>query len=230
MVEIHSLPKNWVVFDTAEEVAEILVKKILVLAQQAIEEKGFFSLVTAGGTTPQKCYELLSHQSADWSNWHIYIGDERALPADDKDRNSVALTQAWLFFDKIPTQNIHFMATELGVELAAEAYQQLLQSVDTFDMVLLGMGEDGHTASLFPGHEYPSNQSVVIEQHSPKPPAQRVSLSYKRLSQAKVVYKLITGQNKRDAVKHWLNHSGQGLPIAQVEGEKTWVYIDSNAL
>ncbi len=93
MVEIHSLPKDWVVFDSAEEVAETLVNKLLRLAQEAIDEKGVFTLVTAGGTTPQKCYEQLAQQDADWLKWHIYMGDERCLPADDKDRNSVALTQ-----------------------------------------------------------------------------------------------------------------------------------------
>jgi len=229
MVEINSLPKNWVVFDSAEDVAETLVTKLCHLAQQAIEDKGSFTLVTAGGTTPQKCYELLAQQTADWQNWHIYMGDERCLPVDDKDRNSVALSQAWLFFGKIPSQNIHFIPTELGSDLAAKSYAQLIQSIDQFDVVLLGMGEDGHTASLFPGHHYPQNQSVVIETHSPKPPSERVSLSYEKLSQAKVVFKLVTGQNKRNAVKDWLKQQAN-LPIQQVEGEQTWIYIDSAAL
>lgn len=229
MVEIHSLPKDWVVFDSAEEVAETLVNKLLRLAQEAIDEKGVFTLVTAGGTTPQKCYEQLAQQDADWLKWHIYMGDERCLPADDKDRNSVALTQAWLYFGKIPAENIHLIPAELGATLAAHSYQQLVDDIDLFDVVLLGMGEDGHTASLFPGHHYPSNQSVVTETRSPKPPSHRVSLSYERLGKAKVVFKIITGQNKREAVKTWLNQSVD-LPIRHVEGQQTWVYIDSNAL
>lgn len=229
MVEIHSLPSNWVIFDTAEEVATTLAQKLLILAQQAITEKGTFTLVTAGGTTFQKCYECLSQADADWRHWHIYMGDERCLPADDKDRNSVALNQAWLHFGKIPAQNIHTMPAELGAELAAQSYQQLVEPIDCFDVVLLGMGEDGHTASLFPGHHHSSNQSVIVEPHSPKPPPNRVSLSYERLAKAKAVFKVITGQSKRDAVKTWLNQSTV-LPIQKIEGQQTWVYIDSNAL
>lgn len=229
MVEIHSLPTNWVIFDKAEEVASALAQKLLSLAQQAIAEKGAFTLVTAGGTTFQKCYEYLSQSDADWHQWHIYMGDERCLPADDKDRNSVALTQAWLYFGKIPAKNIHIMPAELGAELAAQSYQQLIEPIDCFDVVLLGMGEDGHTASLFPGHHHSANQSVIVETHSPKPPSSRVSLSYETLANAKTVFKVITGQSKRDAVKVWLNQSAE-LPIQKIEGRQTWVYIDSNAL
>lgn len=227
MTEINSLPSHWQVFNTAEDVAQTVTKELLKLAQKSIQKKGNFKLVTAGGTTPNRCYQLLSQQEADWSNWHIYMGDERCLPVDDPERNSVSLSQHWLKFGKISDENIHFIPAELGPELAAEAYQQLVKNIQ-FDAVLLGMGEDGHTASLFPGHSYADGASVVTERHSPKPPSNRISLSQKALGQSEYVFKLVTGKSKREAVKAWLKH--QDLPIARVQGKNTLVYIDSEAL
>lgn len=224
---MQTLPENWTVFESAEQVAQALAETLLELAEKAIASRGKFLLVTAGGTTPQRCYEILSTREADWQNWHIYMGDERCLPAEDKERNSVSLKQAWLFFGKIPQDNIHFIPTELGPELAADTYQKLLANITRFDVVLLGMGEDGHTASLFPGHAYPGGKTVLIERDSPKPPAERVSLSFQALSQSRYVFKLITGKNKRDAVHKWL--SGESLPIQKVIGEHTMVWLDESA-
>lgn len=225
---MQALPENWTVFESAELVAQALAETLLELAEKAIAARGKFLLVTAGGTTPQRCYEILSTREADWQNWHIYMGDERCLPVEDKDRNSVSLKQAWLFFGKIPSDNIHLIPTELGPELAADAYQKLLANVIRFDVVLLGMGEDGHTASLFPGHAYSGGKAVVIERDSPKPPSERVSLSFQALSQSRYVFKLITGKNKRDAVHQWL--SGESLPIQKVTGDQTMVWLDESAL
>ncbi|MGC9386924.1 MAG: 6-phosphogluconolactonase [Hydrogenovibrio sp.] len=228
MTEINGLPSDWIVFDSPDDVADYVVEHLLQLADDAIRARGRFTLVTAGGTTPQLCYQRLAQQSADWDNWHIYMGDERCLPAEDAERNSVSLTQAWLFQGDIPEKNIHFMPTELGAELAAKAYRDTVNRIETFDVVLLGMGEDGHTASLFPGHLHPEADSVVTEHHSPKPPPDRVSLSYDRLSRSRVVLKLITGSGKREAVKQWL--AGADFPIVRVQGQTTRVLIDSAAL
>ncbi len=231
MTEVNGLPADWRVFDTAADVAAHTVEQLLTLADQAIRARGRFTLVTAGGTTPQKCYELLAEQSADWANWHIYMGDERCLPKEDSERNSVSLHQAWLFFGHIPEKNIHIMPAELGPELAAKSYQATVDVIDRFDVVLLGMGEDGHTASLFPGHVYPGDISVVTEYHSPKPPPERISLSYERLNRSRHVFKLITGAGKREAVKQLLlDRDGTDLPIQRVKGDETWVLIDSSAL
>jgi len=225
---MQALPDNWIVFDTAEQVAHTLANTLLELAEEAIATRGEFLLVTAGGTTLQRCYEILSTQDADWKNWYIFMGDERCLPAEDTERNSVSLKQAWLFFGKIPSGNIHFIPTELGAELAAKSYQKILAEVSKFDVVLLGMGEDGHTASLFPGHAYPGGKSVVIERQSPKPPAERVSLSFQALSQSRYVFKVITGQNKREAVHKWLG--GELLPIQKIMGGQVQVWLDAAAL
>lgn len=226
---MNDLPEGWRVFDEAESLAQQAVKLILDLAEEAITQRGEFHLVTAGGTTPKRCYELLREHHQAWSKWFIYMGDERVLPLDDPERNSRALNQAWLSFVPIPPQNIKAIPTELGTEQAVQSYNKTLESVEQFDLVLLGMGEDGHTASLFPGQDNLEATADVIGIHqSPKPPSERVSLSYQRLANTRWMLKLITGSSKHRALKAWLKH--QTLPINQLTAnQQTWVYIDKAA-
>lgn len=223
-----TLPENWLIYDSAEAVAQAVVEQLLTLSYQAIKTKGAFHLVTAGGTTPNRCYQLLREQTADWKHWHIYMGDERVCPSDDKDRNSLALLDNWLDFKKIPNNQIHFIPTELGVSQAVKAYSDLVSKVKKFDVCLLGMGEDGHTASLFPGHDYPFDSLVLSESDSPKPPPQRVSLSFKALRNSHLVLKIITGASKQSAIRKWL--AGEELPIVKATGEQTYTYLSRDAL
>ncbi len=214
------IPNNWQIFNSAEEVAQEAVKLISKTAKQAIEERGEFHLVTAGGTTPMHCYRLLSEinnsqHDLNWNKWHIYMGDERCLDVNHKERNSFSLNQSWLKASSIPPKNIHFMPTEKGAEFAKNIYKKIVQPIELFDIVMLGMGEDGHTASLFPNHDYPEDESVITELNSPKMPSERVSLSYQRLSQSRMVLKIITGANKQSAIKQWL--AKKELPITKAE-------------
>lgn len=239
------LPNNWFVFDESEQLAQQLTQEILELAKQAISKYGQFHLITAGGSTPNRCYQLLSQADADWASWHIYMGDERVLPFKDNERNSQALLNNWLTKVSIPEQNIHFMKVENGAKSAANDYACLFDEVKAFDVCLLGMGEDGHTASLFPEHnEAQSVQTIcckkacesdfisapiIIENNSPKAPLQRVSLNYVAFSKSRLLIKLVTGSGKQQAVSEWLNQN-QSLPIALVRGQQTKVYIDKAAL
>lgn len=227
---MSDLPEGWVLFDETENLAQQAVNLIVKTAEQAIAQRGTFHLVTAGGTTPNRCYELLRDQKHQaWSKWFIYMGDERVLPLDDPERNSSALHQAWLSSVPIPADNIKIIPAELGLERAVAFYNQTLASVGPFDLVMLGMGEDGHTASLFPGHDSLMESADVIGvNNSPKPPSERVSLSYQRLANTRVMLKLITGVGKNSAVKAWLDQ--QPLPISQLAADQqTWVYIDQAA-
>lgn len=224
-----ALPQGWQVFDNAEILAQEAVSLILQQAKQAIEQRGEFHLVTAGGTTPNRCYEILAEQTDQaWHKWFIYMGDERVLPLDDPERNSTSLKQAWLSKVNIPQDQIFLMPTEIGLEQARLAYQQVVDKVENFDCVLLGMGEDGHTASLFPGHNnQDASDSVISVTDSPKPPAERVSLSYKKLNKSKILIKIISGKGKYFAVQQWLK--GSELPISLVTGEVTYSYLDKLA-
>ena len=197
-------------------------------AEHAIAEHGTFKLVLAGGSTPEKVYRLLAQADADWSKWYIYYGDERCLPADHADRNSLMATQAFLEKVAIPDAQIFTIPAELGPEQAAKKYQQIVASALPFDMVLLGMGEDGHTASLFPGHQHQEDELAHAVYNSPKPPPERVSISAKALSNTQQLIFLITGANKQEAVKNW--RSGQDLPVATIVPENPIdIYIDRDA-
>lgn len=219
---------RWHYLETAEQVAKAACQQVLTAAESAISAHGKFKLVLAGGSTPEKVYRLLAESNADWPNWHIYYGDERCLPSDHQDRNS--LMASLVFLDKvdIPAAQIFSIPAELGPELAAKRYSPIVAKADLFDMVLLGMGEDGHTASLFPGHHHEPNELVHPVYNSPKPPPERVSISAQALSNTKELIFLITGANKQAAVNEW--RSGANLPVATIATKIPFdIYIDSDA-
>jgi 6-phosphogluconolactonase len=220
---------QWHKFDTSTQVAEAVCDQIIKSAERAIAERGCFKIVLAGGSTPEKIYQLLVNANTDWSKWMIYYGDERCLSANDKDRNSMMASQALLAKVTIPSANIFPMATELGAVAAAEKYRSVIASVDQFDLVLLGMGEDGHTASLFPGHQHPQQEAVHEVYHSPKPPSDRVSLSAKTLANTRQLFFIVTGESKRVPVKQW--QQGIDLPVATIAPDAGIdIYIDRAAM
>jgi 6-phosphogluconolactonase len=116
----------------------------------------------------------------------------------------------------IPAANVHPIPAEHGAEAAAKAYQPVIRAALPFDLVLLGIGEDGHTASLFPGQQHPAGQLVHAVHNAPKPPPDRVSLGASALSEAREVLILATGTGKRAAIKAW--RAGEPLPIAAIGG------------
>ncbi|RLA05294.1 MAG: 6-phosphogluconolactonase [Gammaproteobacteria bacterium] len=220
---------QWHQFNTATEVADEVLEQILKSAERAISERGCFKLVLAGGSTPEKIYQQLVNADTDWSKWMIYYGDERCLPADDKDRNSIMASNALLSKVAIPAENIFTMPTELGAEVAAEKYREAIADVKQFDLVLLGMGEDGHTASLFPGHIHDLEETVHEVYNSPKPPSDRISLSAKSLAKTLQCFFIVTGSSKVDPVKQW--KQGVDLPVSTIAPENgVDIYIDSAAL
>ena len=182
----------------------------------------------AGGSTPAAVYRWLAVSAANWNRWLIYFGDERCLPPEHPDRNSVMVAKAWLNQVAIPAANIHLIPAERGPQLGADAYGPLVQQARPFDLVLLGMGEDGHTASLFPGQCYDPDQPVHPVRNAPKPPADRISLSLAALNDARQVIILITGSGKHEAIQRWRN--GEALPVTQVHGHAgAKVYVDALA-
>ncbi len=217
----------WYCLETPDQVAEAACREILNAAEKAIANHGKFKLVLAGGTTPEKVYRLLAKSQADWVNWWIYHGDERCLPVDHKDRNSVMASEALLDQVAIPKNQIFDISAELGPEQGAAAYRRIVADALPFDLVLLGMGEDGHTASLFPGHVHDLNELTHAVFNSPKPPPERVSISANALSNAEQIFILVTGANKRDAIKQWC--SDVDLPIASISNKNISIMIDRDA-
>jgi len=219
---------DWRTLADADAVATCATELILQAAANAIRERGVFHLVLAGGRTPGKVYQQLAHAQADWNHWHLYFGDERCLPADHAERNSRMAADSWLARGQVPADQIHPIAAELGATSAAQHYADLINQVRPFDMVILGMGEDGHTASLFPGHAFPPGELVHAVHYAPKPPPERVSLSADSLSDSRDVLVLVTGSGKRDAVRQW--QQGTDLPIARISArQRMTVLLDAAA-
>lgn len=200
-----------------DDLVEKAVTRIGAAADEAIARRGVFRLVLAGGDTPTRVYRALAALPADWSRWHLWFGDERCLPKDDPGRNSRMAWETWLAHVSVPREQVHSIPGELGAAAAAAVYGQILVDVPAFDLVLLGLGEDGHTASLFPGHEWGEDATapdVLAVFGAPKPPEERVSLSARRLALARRVLFLVTGAAKRKAVAEW--RRGEGLPAAAI--------------
>ncbi len=208
---------RWRALSDRSALDRAVAMSILAAADRAIRARGQFHLVLAGGDTPRGAYRRLREASADWSGWHIYFGDERCLPADDPARNSRMAGEIWLDHVSIPVNQLHVIPAEMGAVQAARAYAETLRAVGEFDLVLLGLGEDGHTASLFPGHEWgrarhsPDALAVV---DAPKPPPQRVTLSAARLSRARQVMFLVSGEAKHRAIVDW--RAGKDIPARAI--------------
>jgi 6-phosphogluconolactonase len=198
-----------------EAAAEAALAIVLAQAAAAIDARGRFVLALCGGRTPGRLYELLADAGQDWRRWHLVYGDERCLPPGDEERNSSLVSRCWLDRTDFPAQNHHVPEAELGADIAAPRYARAIAPLLPIDLALLGMGEDGHTASLFPGHSHP-DATVVAVHGAPKPPAERVSLGYAALNSADTVCFLVTGDAKRDALRRW--QQGDDIPIARISG------------
>jgi len=212
--------------ENAEAVAQYAADAVVKTAAPAIAARGEFHWVLAGGTTPKRCYELLRDADIDWSKVHVWFGDERCLPVGDVERNDRMADEALLNHVPIPPEYIHRMDAERGPEIAAERYAALLADTPVMDLILLGMGEDGHTASLFPGNPALEDQRLAVPVYSsPKPPPERISMGYAVLNAARRCLIMVAGKGKADAIARIRN--GERLPVARVSGSE-WL-IDQNA-
>jgi len=209
-------------------VAAAAVAHILARATAALHACGRFRLVLAGGKTPLQAYRLLGQERRDWRGWQCYFGDERCLPAIHPERNSAAASAAWFVPAAMPDTQVWPIPAERGALAAAAAYAPLIAAARPFDLVLLGMGEDGHTASLFPGQTHPGDALVVPVARAPKPPAARVSLTPRALADCTEMLFLICGAAKAPAVAAW--RTGRALPAARVAAAgRALVLLDAAA-
>ena len=207
--------RRWHIYPYVEDLEVHVVEAILRSAWQAVKTRGVFHMVLAGGETPRRLYARLARSVADWTQWQVYFGDERCVPPGHPARNDAMAYDAWLTGVAIPRHQIWSIPGELGPEAAAAQYAEALAAVDMFDLVLLGLGEDGHTASLFPGlWDGQDGADALPVRASPKPPPERVTLSAARLSRARQVFFVVAGDRKRDAVALW--RRGDPIPASAI--------------
>lgn len=162
------------------------------------------SVVLTGGTVAAAAYERLQAGDVDWTDVDFFWGDERFVPEGHADRNDQQARDSFLSRLGVPDDRVHAMPAhgcDLSMAEAADSYAAVLPD-EPFDLVLLGMGPDGHVASLFPGHPQlrETSRRVVEVFDSPKPPPQRISLTFPALNHAHSVWLLVSGAGKAEAV------------------------------
>ena len=205
------MTQEFTVLESAEDVAAAAAADIA----EALRE-GARSLVLAGGTTPQRCYELLSRMEVEWGRVIILFGDERCVHPDHPDSNYRMAREALL--DKVSPGTVYRMPAELGPDEGAGLYAHVVAAVSPLDVVVLGVGEDGHTASLFPGHPALKAEGLAVGiRDSPKPPPQRVTLTLTALRAARRVIILADGAGKADAVAR---AKRQEVPSGMIAGAR----------
>ncbi|MCO5101143.1 MAG: 6-phosphogluconolactonase [Burkholderiaceae bacterium] len=209
---------RWHVVPTRDALQAEALARVSSAAQDACAHRSRFRIVLAGGETPRDVYRRLVALETQWAHWEVYFGDERCVPRGDAERNDRMAFDAWLDHVAIPRDAIHVVPAEQGPAAGAEAYRRTLAGVADFDLVLLGLGEDGHTASLFPGAhergEAADAPDALPVFDAPKPPPERVSMSAARLGRARGVLFLVAGESKRDAVRRW--RAGEDLPASSI--------------
>ena len=221
-------------FRDGDELSQAATKNFAELANQAIRERGRFLVSLSGGSTPMKLYARLASENIDWTRVHFFWGDERCVPVDDPGNTYGSMRG--ILFDKIGTTNIHRVESTLEPASAAQAYAHTLSGFadapfdfPRFDLVLLGMGDDGHTTSLFPGSQVEIETSTIaVTAHYQDRPANRVSLTPKVFNQAREIWFLVTGAGKAETLRNVI-HGERNLElypaqrIQPVNGNLVWM-------
>ena len=216
---------KWFVYDEFDAVSKAAADFIAEKIGDCLSHQDVCHVILPGGNTPATCLRYLAKKEIAWEKIHWYLGDERCYPQAHSERNDVMLDKNfWSFLGKT---NIHLIASELGAEKAAELYREEISQVDHFDIAFLGMGEDGHTASLFPMNKaLDDSRSVVPVYDSPKPPGDRVSLGIDTLRKSHCRVVLTCGVSKSPIIKRI--KEGEFLPINCI-GNINW-FIDQDVL
>jgi 6-phosphogluconolactonase len=195
-----------VVLSDPAALAREAADRFTALARTAIAAQGRFTVALSGGSTPRLLYEQLITRPIEWQRVHVFWGDERCVPPDHPDSNYGLAQIALLSHINIPAQNVHRLKGELDSELAAQQYEDELRTMfgawPRFDLILLGLGADAHTASLFPGtpalHE---QQRWVVASYVDKLQTTRLTLTPPIINQAAQVIFLIAGSDKAAALR-----------------------------
>lgn len=237
------------IYRDADELAAKAALAVARAASECIRHRGRFTLVLAGGSTPRKAYQLLAagegENSIDWSRVFLFFGDERHVPHDDERSNYHMVHEALLTVAPIAGDQV--LAVDTSFASAAESaddyigqiarfFPQPPGTIPIFDMILLGLGDDGHTASLFPGAAALAVDDRVVTWSPPgvlPPPVDRITLTYPVINAAREVLFLVAGANKAPALREVLSGSADPVqrPAAGVrplDGRLTWL-VDQSA-
>ncbi len=225
------------VFENSEALAVGAAAHFAAAAHAAIEARGIFNVSLSGGTTPRETYERLAaepYQSEiDWARVHVFWGDERAVPPDHADSDFGMAKHALLDHVVIPEANTHRMQGELDAKEAADRYETEIRNhfnsagIPSFDFILLGLGEDGHTASLFPETQaLKIEDRLVAANHVPSLDTWRITYTYPLINAAHQVAFLVAGERKAKVVQEIIEEKNSEYPATHVSpntGELHWL-------
>jgi 6-phosphogluconolactonase len=227
----------------AEAVAVRAAAEIARELEGAREERGVAHLALSGGTTPARAYELLIEALRDWDGIEVWFADERCVGPEDEQSNYRMAAETLLGPAAIPAERVHRMEGELGPEEGAERYAKALAerlpgadrrppTPPVLDVVVLGIGPDGHVASLFPGASTldAGEQAVCLGvRDSPKPPPERITLSLAVLRAARRCTLIATGASKGDAVSAMLGEPSRHVPASLLRRGRLTAIVDDAA-
>jgi len=230
------------VYPDADALATQAAREFSELAENAIAACGRFTVALSGGSTPKRMFQQLSAMVLDWRHIHLFWVDERCVPPDHPDSNYGMTAEVLLNNIKIPSENIHRIQGELPPEQAALVYEKELrdyfeEKLPVFDLILLGLGSDGHTASLFPGSPALQEKKrwvVEVKHDTPPPPlVDRVTLTFPVLKQAGEVIYLVSGKEKSGILSKILKSSSisEPIPVSELSDNQSntrW-FIDRDA-
>ena len=221
-----------------EAVAQAAAARIAAAIAVAQSARGTAHVSLAGGNTPRRTYELLARLLADREHVDWWFGDERCVPPDDPSSNYRLVAESLLAVAHIPTDRVHRVHGEDPPQVAAAAYGEELEQIvppnenglPVLDVALLGLGEDGHTASLFPGDPaLEVTGALAIAVVAVKPPPNRITLTLPVLRAAREVIILATGAGKRDAVARVLARPDAATPASLLADANVTLVIDQEA-
>lgn len=197
----------------------LIVSKV----QEILSRKSKLKIVIAGGKTPLPLYEKLARTDLPWDRLEFFLSDERLVPLDSNESNFKNIDRALFSKIKIPFENIHFFRTDLGPEKALELYLEDLKNSGRFDVAILGMGEDGHVASIFEIEPSVWEKDVLIVPPSGTPKVARISLTLKTLNETDYVFFMIVGEEKKKRLLEALE--GKIFPASLVNGRKETIWL-----
>lgn len=220
------------VFDNKDKLVDFMVRKWRELSEDAMDRRGYFSAALSGGETPADFYRALAKEKGEieWERVHIFLVDERFVPETDKDSNYGMIKEALLDRVDIPAGNVHpvpFMGS--GPESSARAYEEEIikffslvhGELPEFDLIMLGLGADGHTASLFPGNPVlDENEHLAAAVRLDESRHHRITLTLPVINKARNIIFMVTGEGKAEKLKEVVEGKDPGLPASRVAPEK----------